>query len=358
MTVYILVYLLITAAPLLYYHINISEKKAKIFTAVTCAVLIIGVLAFRHPSMGTDLGYNEPTGYLNSFYMIDRMSWSSVFQIKYENYETGFVVLTKIIGVFTNDSQVYLAIVAMICVAPIIVAICFLSDDILFSTVIYLGLPLFLLCFSGLRQSVAIGICAVAYIFMEKRKLFFFILTVLFATLFHSSAIYLLLAYPLYRFRTPKLVRYISIAAFPLAYIFRGPIFSLLCRIFGYSGKLSESNAITFFLVLCVIYIFCTLFESEETTGLLNVFFIACLVQSMAGQHMLVLRIGYYFLLVLPILIPKVIKGVFERKSELIVRYGLYAVFLGYGLYQVYTSTWARAYPYHPFWMNLIIVNR
>lgn len=353
MAVYIATYVTITFLPFLFKIVPISQKRSKLYIVIASALLIVGIIALRHPSMGTDLGYREPIGYLSAFHTIDKMSWSKAFSVKYENYETGFVLLTKLIGVFTDNTQVFLAVIAVLSIAPVFVACYFLSDDIVFSTVIYLGLPFFQLNYSGLRQAVSLGFCAIAYIFIKKKKIVLFLLFVALAFFFHSSALYFLFAYPIFCINTPRWGRYLSLMLIPIVFVFRSQIFLLLSALFGKESRLNESSAFMLFLMLSVIYIFCSFIETRQITGMLNLFYIACLIQAMSDQHELVLRVGYYYMMSLVFILPTAIHSAFEKKSRIIVKTVVYTGFIAFGLYQIYTSTWSHAYPYYPFWESV-----
>ena len=98
--------------------IELQKKQNRNYTIFAC-LLLIALFALRHPSMGVDLGYGSPYGYLGQFQYISEKSWLSVFTDKFTNYERAYVVLNKIIGIFTDDIQIFLFVITAIALIPI-----------------------------------------------------------------------------------------------------------------------------------------------------------------------------------------------------------------------------------------------
>lgn len=72
---------------------------------ISASIILLVIIGFRHPSMGVDLQYGKPGGYLGSFVAINNMSWSEVLTTKYQNYERGYIILNKLIGVISTKEQ-------------------------------------------------------------------------------------------------------------------------------------------------------------------------------------------------------------------------------------------------------------
>ena len=176
-----------------------NKKKKNMLLCGVFFILIFLILALRHPSMGIDLGYGTSYGYLSSFSYLSRLPIKELIMLNgYLNYEMGYILLNRLIGVVSNDQQFFLACCAFISLLPVSYVIWKKSDNICLSYFIYLGLPVFLLLFSGIRQSIAIGLCFYSIIYIQEKKLFKFVAIIIIATLFHSSAIIFLISYPLY----------------------------------------------------------------------------------------------------------------------------------------------------------------
>ena len=364
--IYIAYYLIIS---LLFVYISFSKmscaddpafttkrnKKTRNITVIS-ALLLILIVALRHPSMGVDLGSLNGDGYIGSFYLIGKMTWKSILSnISFLNYSIGYIIYNKLLYLISPNHELLLIVTAFISIAPFWFAFYKFSKSIYFSAIIYMASPLFLLAYSGLRQIIAIGICCIALYYLVQKRLLKFVICVAVAFLFHSSALLFLVAYPVYYIRIKRTNRLILLSIIPVVYIFRKQLFSEMSGLFGYSGSVSETGAGRFLLFLIVLYVFLTLLSNEETNGWLNLLFVACLIQTMAGVNSLVLRAGYYFLISLPIAVPNVMLNAKKSRGSILALYGAYTFFVLYGIYTIiYNSGWAEAYPYAFFWESIM----
>ena len=353
MVTYYVVYIFIFASYAFIGRVKGDKQKKNRAKEILLFGTVFILLALRHPRMGTDLGYGNAIGYLHSFQVLSRYSLKEIILLNgYLNYEPGYLVLNKLISLVSTQDTALLLVCALIPLALIGYYYYKKSDDLLFSFVIFLGLPSFLILFSGLRQGIALGICTIALGLIDEKKPVKFIVTVVIASLFHSSAIFVLLSYPVARIRMIRRNRWISLGLLVIVFMFRSPIFSTLARILRPTALLTNSGAITLLIVFVVIYIFCFLLgrDDEENNSLLNIFYLACICQCFAGIYATALRVGYYFMICLPILLPRVINQQTDVKTYKISKATVFLVFVVYGLYSIATTSWAMANPYHFFW--------
>ena len=359
MTIYLIFFALLALMAVLFYYPKSNKKQFnKLFTLIIFVSLLL-IVGLRHPSMGNDLKYGESYGYLGSFDIIADMSWTEVFSLdSFLNYETGFIFYCKIVSSIWNNQQFFLFITAFLSNFPIFLAIYKKSENAIMSSVIYMGIPAYFMIYSGLRQSLAIGICFFAMLLLmkEKKKFYIyalFVLIVLFATTFHSSAIVFLVALPLYFIKLNKVARWISVGVLPVIYIGRYWLFSMLSRLFSNDAVAEETGALTLLLVFVGIYVFCIIFENnngKEYNWFMNLFYVACVCQVFGSVYNTAMRIGYYFMVALVLLLPKLISNMKVKNNALFANIGVNLAFAGYALYSIYTSTWAMAYPHHFFW--------
>lgn len=332
-----------------------DDKKVARIICIVGFVSISLMLALRHPSMGHDLRYLESTGYLASFDRISTISWKNIWSYTIQNYEKGYIVLNRLISEIKNDRQFFLAVCAVLSTLPVAVCIYKKSVEPLQAFIIYLGLPAFLMSYSGLRQAIAIGLCFYAICFIQDKKLIKFVVLVLLAGTMHSSAFIFLFAYPTYYIRMSKNARIVSVFSIPLVYILRYPLFNVLSKLFKDDVAIVETNSLTLFLVFSLVYIFCIMYTdySKEQNGLMNIFLLACLCQAFGGLHNLAMRVGYYFMMALVLLLPSVIKNMNIKLDKEIFAKIVFICFAAFGLYSIYKSTWACAYPYYFYWQSL-----
>lgn len=355
MAPYILLYSIILLFPLTNRFFRSKER----FKSVYCAVIFITVLVIlglRHTSMGIDL-----PGYLKSFHRLTEYSWQEIFSLKsYLNYEKGYVIFNKVAGLLTfENEQLFLFICAAISTIPVWYIIRKKSDDILLSSIIYLGLPIFILQFSGLRQSIALGLCFLSIEFIEQKKLVRFLCMILLACCFHTTAVIFILAYFVYHIRISDKVRWLSILLFPIVYVIRVPLFLLLSLIFKDNAVITQTNAITMMLVFFMIYIFiivlCHGNWNEHTNGYMNIFFCACLCMIFSGVYSTSIRIGYYFSFALVLLLPLALRQMTDRRWAFIFRCVVIVCFIWFAFDSITDTYWAMAYPYHVFWERIYL---
>jgi len=316
--------------------------------------LLILMLALRHQSMGVDLGYGGSYGYLGSFLRLSKYSWIDVIELpSFLNYEKGYVLFNKAISIISDDPQWLLICCGFASLVPIGMLIYRYSKDCRFSIFVFTALPCFQIFYSGLRQGIAIGICCYAMCCLQEKKKWRYFLSVIVASLFHASAVIFLVAYPLFYLRVEKRTRYFSILLLPVVFLFRKPLFVVFSQIFKDHATITSTGAGTLFLFFSMVYCFCTVFvdeTDEKSVGFLNLFYFACICQSFSDLHNLAMRVGYYFMIGLIVALPNIVSNLKDRNSYLISHVGLQSVFVAYGLYAIYTSTWSCAYPYYFFW--------
>ena len=254
MAIYYSLYILLILGAVLQKGLFKSEKGTRNY-CVFAFILIAGLLAFRHPSMGVDLKYGETSGYLGTYQAIAKSSWDKVLHLDFKNYERGYVIFCKLISYISRDEQCLLIVCALVSIFPLSYLICKYSENCLLSFVIYLGLPVFLTNYSAMRQVIAIAITAFSYIFIRNKKPVLFILTVLLASAFHSSAILFLVAYVLYYSGLMKRYRIASILILPLVFLFRNPLFGILSKLLKDNAVPDNNSAVTLFIVFTAVYI-------------------------------------------------------------------------------------------------------
>lgn len=355
MTIYYGIYILLSIVALWYSNKEYEEKTKRKAICLIGFFSIFLMFALRHQSMGVDLHYRAYYGYLGWFDTISEMSWADVFIAKIANYERGYIILNKLISVLNADRQFFLGTCAFFTLLPIFYIIYKKSVSPFQSIIIYMGLPVFLLTFSGLRQALAIGICTLSLIFIQNKKPIKFILLVLLASFFHYTAIIFLVSYPIYHLKIHTNLRWFTVVAIPIIYILRYPLFTIFSKLFKDDAVATENDSITLFLVFVLIYIFSIICadDSDEQNGLMNLFFLACVCQSFGNIYNTAMRIGYYFMVFLIFLLPSVLNNLSEKADKPFFTSIITVCFMAFGLYSIYNSTWSMAYPYYFYWENV-----
>lgn len=357
MTTYFILYALVGVMGFLSYSAQYRFSNLKNILGWISFFLVFMVLALRHQSMGVDLGYYSEydTGYLDSFDVLSNLPWSQILTMaEYLNYERGYVLLNKLVGSVWNNRQFFLAVCAFLSLYPIAKVTAKKSASPIMSCIIFLALPVFEILFSGLRQGLAIGVCFWAIQYIQEKKPIYFVLLVLVACMFHSSAFVFLLAYPIYHVKLNKTFRLASVLLIPVVFIFRVQLFYVLRRVISQDALPDYNGAVNLLILLTGIYLICSFLVSEddkEHNGYMNIFFLCCITQVFGNIYSTALRVGYYFMSVALLLIPGIVSQV-EPRLRVVAKLAIIVFFVGFGLYQLYNSTWSMAYPYYWLWQT------
>lgn len=331
-------------------------------------IFIFLILALRHWSMGVDLGYYTRNyvgyggGYIPSFERLNQYSWLDIIKMKdFLNYEKGYIIFNKLVGSIHNDKQFLLGVCAFINASVTAVFIYKNSKLPFLSWIVLLGLPVFLMFFSGLRQDLAISITMMSVYWIKKKKIIPFILTVLLASTMHSSAIVFLVAYPMYYVKLTEMQSFIFTLLIPVVYVLKAPLFTVLSKILKENAEMENTGAGTLFVVFFMVYLFLVVSNSQQhkkQSGWINLFYIACICQAFGGIYSTAMRVGYYFMPYLAAALPNTVSdfqytGKNTEKRDFILSYVFILIaFALFGLYSLSSGSWAKTNPYVFFWQT------
>lgn len=364
MAIYYAAYAIICLVALIMQRATNSDKRKN---GVICAfgfLIFFLILALRHWSMGVDLGYYSmgESGYIYSFEVLNKYSWADIIKLKeYLNYERGYIIFNKLLGSIWNEKQFLLGVCAFINISVTGVFIYKRSKLPLMSWIVFLGLPSFLMFFSGLRQAIAISITMIAARWIEKKKIVPFVLTVLLAWTFHSSAIVFLLAYPLYYVRLTDLQKLVFAMCIPVVYVLKAPLFTVMSKLFKDNAVIESTGAGTLFIVFFCVYMFLIVsnsYQKKDQNGYINLFYMSCICQAFGGVYSTAIRVGYYFMVYLAIALPNTIydfkqTGRSTGERDFMLCYTLiFIAFLMFGLYSIKNGSWSCTNPYVFFWQT------
>ena len=365
-------YIILCFVPLLFSFVSFGNKKearliigsneytqSRNISLIIFFLMVSLLLALRHETVGNDTG-----NYRIYFEYYRVQSLSSFFSF---SPEVLFYTLNWLIGKFTDSFQVYLTIVAVVTLLPI--ALLYIEDreHSYLKIVLFLNMSTFIVLFSGIRQMLAVAV-VVAYIFVRKKKILLFLVAVLIAVGFHHSGFILIVLYPLYHIKFTSKHLFFLIPAFVLVLLFNKQIFLYLAKLYAsYSEGVgdittSSTGAITMLLVFVLFIVFCYIIPDEEKMdkelfGLRNMLVFCTFIQSFASVHALAMRMNYYFIVFVPIIMAKVLKVAKPRYKEVakfaeIVICVFFTVYFLFGIWRAYkTGEGAlNTVPYVPFW--------
>ena len=349
-----LAYYLLFTIPILLSFLNYDDDRLianKRFPLLVFFGLFIVLLSLRSVQCGVDL-FN----YKMKFENADSVSVLSLFD--FSMIEPGYDWFSYICKSFIGNFQIFLCVCALISVVPITVLYLKETEHNLLTIALFVGIAPFTMFFSGLRQSIAMGLGAICYMLCKKNRLISFVILVFVAFLFHQSSIIMLLMYPLTHIRITKKWIFPIAVIFALCLIFNKQIFGVLISMnHKYESRyiIADIGSYTFLVMLLILTVFSFVIpeDDEEIFGLRNMLVLSLLLQCFAPINTVAMRLNYYYLIFVPLLIPKIIDNSRERYKQVafISSYVFFAFFIIWFFKEAYTgSNYLQAFPYIPFW--------
>lgn len=351
------IYFALLTIPILSILIYTYKKDEKYNGKTICVffLLLTIVLCLRRIDIGVDL-----QNYKYYFDFVRQLEWNRLSEI---DIEIGYVLLNKLIGIFTENFQVFIAISALIQIIPIYLLYSKEAKKPYLSVILYVNMSTFVMLFSGLRQAIAIAIGAIAFRFVVKKKLVSFIACVVLAFLFHQSAIILLVLYPLFHSQITKKWLWFIMPSITLVFLYNKQIFGFLINFFGDKyidlyASTQNTGAYTMIILFAMFLLFSYIMIDEKTIdkttlGLRNIMVFVVIIQLFAPIHTVAMRFNYYFIIFVPILITRIIdspKKQFKQIAQ-ISHIIMVIFFTFYFFYNAYNgSDILQVFPYKFFW--------
>lgn len=349
-------YFILVIIPIIIAILEMNKKSEKNKSIVIFFLIMFILLSLRNIKCGIDLA-----NYNYFFKVNSMMTFSELIEFYGINGEILYYLLNKIISLVTNDFQILLTIIAAICIVPIAKLYKKESRNPILTIALFLTVAPFSMFFSGLRQSIAMAIVIIAFKFIKEKRLVLYIITILIASGFHQSAIIMLLLYPLYHAKITKKWLIFIVPLITFTFIFKNQIFSTLIL---FSSKYAErysvmtsTGAYSILILLILFDIYCFVFtdkdkETKEFIGLRNFLLCATCIQCFASINSTVMRINYYILIFIPILIPMVYNNSIKYKKIVSLATTVMCIFfITYFFINAYTSNdILNIYPYIPYW--------
>lgn len=309
----------------------INAQKQRLYKTIICTTILVVIQGFRNETIGVD-SYNVYRPYFDMLPGTLESLWD--FSDTFANFEVGYCTLTKLIKLFTDDTQIYILICSILSIVPISYSIYKHSTNVVFSFIIFASFIVYHFGFSGIRQAIAIGLTVISYEFLLKQDKWKFVLCVLLASSFHTSAILFLIAYPCCHYLkisdTKMLIlMFLFIGMLP----FIKPLATMMVSlIFGgdkYVSYISKDVEPSYNLMILLFCLFLLSFISKDSrvVTLRIMIFIAVCFQSLGLLSNAATRIAYYFYIYLPIILPLSISTSKYRKSILNVALMAFMIF-------------------------------
>ena len=318
-------------------------------------LILIALLSMRSVTCGIDL-----ITYRYKFNHPGSLTISSLFDFSLT--EPGFRLLSAFCKRAFNSFQLFLAVCALLSMVPIMVLYLKESNHSILTIALFVGLAPFSMFFSGLRQSIAIGIGAICYFFCKEKNPIGFLIMVFAAYLFHQSSVILLFMYPLMHVRITKKWTIPLAALVAFCFVYRAQIFGAMLSVndrYENLYTISRTGSYTYLLLLLMltVYSFVMLKDTEfDSFGLRNILVFTLILQSFASVNSVAMRLNYYYLIFIPLLIPKVVDSArTELRQIAAVSTAVFVCFFFFWFFkEAYTGAdILQVFPYAPFWASV-----
>jgi len=363
MTIFIILFIYLLLLKVLFEGKNSDKDRKKLCVFAGFGLWI--VLALRSPYCGVDLvsGDYAAANYLTLFFRAADYSFIQIIKgvlSYFSSAEVGWLVYCKLVSLISKDFQFFLAITAFIQIFLIGFVFYKYSSDIILSYIVYFCFGLYIMSFSGLRQSTATALTFFSFYFLVNNKKWLFALIVLLASSLHTSALLFVIAYPLKKIRLNTRKSIVSIIGIFAALPFLSFVVSAVIPIlFGsrYRHYMDSGGAITLFLLYVIIFLFSlkTKLVTQQDSLYRNLIVVAVACQSLgyisAGA---MTRIGFYFSIFFTLLFPELIKVYSDKGSRqtlfIIVSLLFFAFF-----YITNIDGYLNVIPYYFYWERIFI---
>lgn len=333
MTIYICLLLLVIISALF-----AKSTRGKNRYVIFIFTILFMIYAFRDYCVGRDLeGYLLVYEQSNAYQFFDN-SWVYM--------EPGYVFLMKLCNTIGLSFRAFLYLIyALFCII-LSTLIRKYSRDYLVSIIIFICFPFFVFSLSGIRQTVATGLCALAFIIGQKNNIksfILFIIITLLATSMHKSAIVFIPAYFISRIPLTKILAIIYLGISLAIYQIRSILLAFLQDKDFTNYEFNESLTVGSTFILIVLLIAMALFLSsnnsteERKSNIINenkltlakqahmVVYCAILLFSFSGT--ILMRASMYYEIVLLTMIPQMMNYM-KNNSRLLFKYALIALMI------------------------------
>jgi transmembrane protein EpsG len=321
----------------------VSIKPNKLFTFGTILSFIL-VSGLRN-------NIGDTPFYIHT-YNITNFTWEFV---KSQD-DIGFAILQMILKRYSTDPQILIFTTAVITNVLIIIGLYKYSRLFELSIYIYITGGLFLVTMNGIRQCLATAIFFTATKYLIEGNWFRYILVVIFASLFHESALILIPIYFLVRYKAwskATLILLLSSILIVLGFNqFSTILFSAIQDTqYGLYSNFNEGGANIFRVIVFAVPLVIAFFGREklreiypESDFIVNMAIIGLSFMIISMANWIFARFTIYFELYQIILISWIVK-VFRKKDQKFVYYTIILCYLAYYFYEsvitlnmVYTS--------------------
>ncbi len=285
-------------------------------------VLMVGMAVLRAPTVGIDY-----PSYVDIFRGYAANDFSYVFdQSNYYWKEPGYGLLNFLFTRVSDNEAVFMALIPALIIILRSIAIWRMSKSIWISVFVYISFGFFGYAMCTLRQELAISIAMFALPYLRQRKLLPYLLIVVLAALFHSSAWFFVPVYWLVKLPLNWKTYILYGVGTVFVLIFSEPILGFVTQFIFKDYQLGtyflqgrNVNTALMIVAFCAVFILAKnqlLQRSKENLIDLNLYLYATILFIWTLKHFVFQRVGLLFLPIAVFLIPELIMSCLPEKKD------------------------------------------
>ena len=315
------------------------------------------LLALRFKTVGVDT-----LNYLDKYHKIGFDSFSSIWSGR-RTVDIGYGLLNKLLATMGLSDRMFLSVIALLMTAPVAWLYVNESDNWMLTVSLFIILPDFSMMFTGMRQGLSMALVPFMYYFSKKHNIIGFLISVFIAFSLHSSAIFMLIMYPIFNIKIKNTWLIGLIPIMTLGFIFNKQLYSISVKMLG--GKFEErysdvsgTGAYTMLILFILMAVFSFIITDEnkmdpDDFGMRNLLVLIVALQFFAPVNSVAMRLNYFFLILLPVIMPRMIacsKDKYRKLSE-ITQYVMVVFFTAYFFVKGSRANDSfDVFPYRPWW--------
>lgn len=300
-----------------------EKVRNKYFLLLSCIELII-LAGIRGYTVGADT-----ETYLSALEHYRSMSRGEILGanlVAPYDFEMGYFLLVKICAFIGLSNTTFLFLVAIIIYVPVFVAIYKMSKNPYISILTYFAFSLFAYSLGIFRQMIAVSIIICGVDFIKDRKFWRYLILVIFAMTFHTTAALALALYILYPFGWKLNAVTMSVLSLT-ALVFGSAFIRIIVTVFpqysGYTDANKSGGSYLMLLLYILIFVLqCFALRGKKTESYGKITFdamtIVLFVQSLGYSLEIFGRIIGYFSVFLLFLIPNMVETLNSRLRPVI----------------------------------------
>lgn len=353
----------------IFFNTSGRNKKNIIYMILTMGVLLT-LSSLRSQNVG-----NDTDNYISLFKDIQLKGISGLV----ERYELGYLLFNLAISKITSNSQCLLIVTSIFIFIGYSKFIYKYSENKFISVYMFFTLMYFGFSLSGIRQAMAGIMLLKSYEYIIKKNKIKFIIIVIIASLFHSTAILFLIAYPISKIKYSFKVLLISSSITATCYTIFPVILKVFMSIFYrydyyqgseyFNGQIRIASVLNL-LIFLIIFAFASIvkynkceFDSckisileqnrlQERNSQMMLLLIGILIMFLSLKLNILDRVAMYFHVYSIIVLPNSIQKIKNKKLKvLIILLTIYSLFIYSTAVKIIRPDWQHIFPYTFYWV-------